>query len=693
MWKPKSRRTAVVVLSLSLLPVISSRGQEINIAQNPEPILGEAPRAPKQAPPREHLPPSKNSVDGGFSVDNTSREQVRGFYRAVYPSSDNVAIDTTADVPNCTPGTNSIAFRNAVLRRINWFRAMAGLGSSVTFLETNNFNAQEAAVMMSKNTNLSHQPPPTWSCYTAAGAAGAGSGNLALGFDGPGSITGYIWDFGSANYEVGHRRWILYPQTEFMGTGDVPQTGNGQAGTLYAANCTIVFDSHYFDTRPETHFPFVSWPPPGYVPAPIVFPYWSFALTNSDLSVATVSMTSNGVPISASLQNYTSGFGENTLVWVPFGLDPTLSTTVFPFNGLDTVYNVTVGNIRLAGGGTTNVSYSVTVFDPATPGADYVAPVISGPAQPSVGIGNTYTVQAVNDPNVAGYQWRISQRVSGNVTDNVQSGLANFSISPAPTYPIITNAYVGGANCFHLDHDAGASQFLQMNSLFFPATNTTFSFKSFLGYASPTETAHAQVSTDGGATWKDLYVQTGNNTLESAFTLHTLSLSNYAGQATSLRFAFLIGNGSYDVGTQNYVGWSLQNIVVTNVQQLVNQVTNTTASTQFSFVPTQTNNYNLEARGLLYGAYPLDWGPAKLVSAIPSVVMSTPIVAGGQVKLDFTLSPSGTGMFKLLQKDTLGAATWITNTTATLTTNIPGSSFRFTTPTGPAGRYYRVLKL
>ena len=43
--------------------------------------------------------------------------------------------------------------------------------------------------------------------------------NLAIGSDGPDAETGYIWDFGANNYEVGHRRWILYPQTQIMAYG------------------------------------------------------------------------------------------------------------------------------------------------------------------------------------------------------------------------------------------------------------------------------------------------------------------------------------------------------------------------------------------------------------------------------------------------------------------------------------------
>src|SRR5438034_1286336 len=98
------------------------------------------------------------------------------------------------------------------------------------------------------------------------------TGRFPVGAD---AITAYIWDFGANNDIVGHRRWLLYPQTKVMGTGDVPNQGG-----FAAANATWVFDANYGGPRPATRKPFVSWPPAGYVPYQVVYPQWSFALSN-----------------------------------------------------------------------------------------------------------------------------------------------------------------------------------------------------------------------------------------------------------------------------------------------------------------------------------------------------------------------------------------------------------------------------
>jgi hypothetical protein len=56
-------------------------------------------------------------------------------------SSIGVPMNTTADVSTCTPGTNATAFQEAVLRRINWYRAMAGVPASVTLSDAGGDNS------------------------------------------------------------------------------------------------------------------------------------------------------------------------------------------------------------------------------------------------------------------------------------------------------------------------------------------------------------------------------------------------------------------------------------------------------------------------------------------------------------------------------------------------------------------------
>jgi hypothetical protein len=328
------------------------------------------------------------------------------------------------------------------------------------------------------------------------------------------------------------------------------------------------------------------------------------------------------------------------------------------------------------------------------PGTDYVATVVSGTSTPYLNTGNPYACVPIANPNTTGYQWLVVQSTNGNLTDNANGGLVNFTITPPPIYPVITNPPTGSGQCFHLCHTNPVTQYLQLNEVLLPATNATVSFKSFLGFASTDESAHVQASADGGANWQDLFVESGNNSqTDSSFVNRSLSLSNYAGQMTLVRFTFNFTSGSYFPQNDPIVGWCLENIVVTNVQQIIGMVTNSTVSTNFTFTPTLAGNYLLAAAPVLFTQFPLNWGPLKQVTAItnptPTIVLSQPMLTNNQVLLNFTVNGGSATTFHLLQTTQLNTS-WTTNSTATFTTNTPGSSYRYTVTNNAPTRFYRV---
>ncbi|MCX8092239.1 MAG: CAP domain-containing protein [Verrucomicrobiae bacterium] len=652
------------------------------------PDLGEPPPAPKDVSglPRRVGP---LSVTGGFTVNIASREEVRSFFNAVYRSSEGVPMNSSAVVASCVAGTNATAFLQAELRRINWFRAMAGVPANVSFAATNNTRCQQAALMMARNNTLSHYPPSSWFCYTSDGALAAQNSNLALGTSGAAAITGYMQDFGAVNAPVGHRRWLLYPQTQIMGGGDVPAQS-----PFNDANATWVFDGHYFDPRPPTRTPYVSWPPPGFTPYQVVFPRWSFSYPGANFTNATITMTSNGVPVTVFKESVVPGAGENTVVWVPMGLDPNNFATVFPFNGSDTVYTVTISNI--VGMPQSTYTYNVTVFDPAVPGADFYPPVISGPSQPLVGGSNFYTFNAVS--NATGYQWRASLRWAYALADGAEGGTTNWDIVTTTNYnPRVSSPYpvASGSFAFNLRHPMPpGTDMLTLKQVFVPRTNGLLTFRSRLTWAYFDEYAKVQVSTNGGITWVDVYSQQGTGGQgETSFTLRSVSLTNFAGRPTQLRFNYVyVVGGQYFPWTNPGDGWTIDDIVITNADALTPLATNATTTTNFVFTPAQATNYNLEVRALIFTEFPLDWGPARQVSAVapPLVIqLAAPLLTNNQVWIPFTVVSGSAATFKLLHADQ-PQGPWTTNTAATLTTNTPGVSYRFTAPVAANAKFYRV---
>jgi uncharacterized protein YkwD len=356
-WDHKKRQILLIALVAgTLLTLALLRPVELQ----PSPAAGALGASIRRAGPHTatdifthtvFLPLVSHRSGHDLSVNPQNRQASLDFFHQVYRASEGISAAWTGSHATCDAGTTAQAFRDTVQLRINYFRAMAGLPGDVQLSDEYNTKAQQAALMMSVNGQLSHSPPSTWQCYSEEGREAAGSSNLYLGVYGPSAITGYMADPGAGNYFVGHRRWILYPQTKSMGTGDIPPSG-----THWPSNALWVFDENMWQPRPGTREPYVAWPPPGYVPYQVIFPRWSFAYAQADFSAATVEMSTAGQSIPLTVQPVVNGYGENTLVWEPelsFGSPPLA----------DTSYTVVVRQVGIRGT-LDDFSYQVTVFDP-----------------------------------------------------------------------------------------------------------------------------------------------------------------------------------------------------------------------------------------------------------------------------------------------------------------------------------------
>jgi hypothetical protein len=246
-----------------------------------------------------------------LASDIRDRALVIDLYNTQYLPGNSVTAGWTGSISTCSAGTTSAAYRDATLQRVNFYRTMAGLANPVTLDAGANANCQEAALMMSANNSLSHNPPSTWTCYSTTGAQAAGQSNIALGAAGPRAIDLYIDDPGAGNSAGGHRRWILYPPQSVLGTGSV--SGSGATGS----NALKVIGG--WGSRPVSPV-YIPWPPEGYVPMPVMpcsSRRWSFSYPSADFSAATVTMTENGTPLTVTKEPLSNGYGDNTLVWIP----------------------------------------------------------------------------------------------------------------------------------------------------------------------------------------------------------------------------------------------------------------------------------------------------------------------------------------------------------------------------------------
>lgn len=267
------------------------------------------------------------------------RETVIDDYKNIYLATAVTNTGWTGNTNGCIAGRASKNTADMVIKRINYFRKLVGLNYNTT-LDTSKFGMyQQAALIMKANMQLSHNPPNTWTCWTQSGLDGAKTSNLSLGSHSSNAITSFINDFGSNNKPCGHRRWILHSaKTQFSyGTTDMSMS----LGTIGMAGGNTVI--------PE----FIAYPPKGFMPQALVFARWSFGIPGADFSNATVNMTGPlGTIVLSVVSKTDNGYGDNTIVWEPQGINVSSNE--------DIEYTIVVDGVQKAP--QTKYSYTVTLI-------------------------------------------------------------------------------------------------------------------------------------------------------------------------------------------------------------------------------------------------------------------------------------------------------------------------------------------
>jgi uncharacterized protein YkwD len=339
-------KTIVAFASLSLLTIASTLVHGQQLGEPPRAAVDQSQAVAKAAAPR------------------LDRASVVSLYHTLFLPAEGVTSGWTGNVAGCNAGTTTAAFKQAVIDRANYYRALAGLPSNLPVLnDSRSTDDQNAALVFSANDDLSHTIPNTWLCYSDSAANGASHSNIALGLSGVDAVDAYMDDPGSGgNSAVGHRRWILYPPQIGFATGDIPSGGNLASNALWIAG-----NNFSFGTRPPTPNG-VAWPPQGFVPwdvLPAGSNRWSFGYPNADFSAATATVTpSGGAPFSITYETVQTGFGDNALVFLPQGFS-------YSRPNEDEKYSVHVAGVS-GSGIPTGFSYDVTVIDAELIGADMV---------------------------------------------------------------------------------------------------------------------------------------------------------------------------------------------------------------------------------------------------------------------------------------------------------------------------------
>jgi hypothetical protein len=361
--------------------------------------------------------------------------------------------------------------------------------------------------------------------------------------------------------------------------------------------------------------------------------------------------------------------------------------------------------VTFAVGGLSNMQVPATVSGGVNVKLDhslpYAPPSISGADKPAVNQNNVYFFTSVG--GATGYQWKLDSLVPATAVEGAENGLGNVTVVASPGYSVLDSTIrASGNDSFHLAHPGASNappvdQILTLNPTFRAGPTATLLFASRLGWATPQEIAHAQISADGGQSWQDVWTQAGTGTAgETGFTTRTVNLSTYAGQDLKVRFVYSVA-GSFFPQTDPGVGFYIDNISWQGADQVVKEtITDLGTDGSFTFVPPQAGDFGLSVRPKAPGRL-LPWGPTKSVTAqvgtlpTPSVqITAVRLVSGTQMQIDFAVTNSGAGVYITQSAPDLKGP-WIIESGASVQSLSGNASYRVSLASGSAPRrFFRI---
>ena len=515
----------------------------------------------------------------GFSVDTQSRNDVISFWNCVYMESEGFE----------NFGTSSQNFKNDVQRRINYYRAMAGMSASLDLTNSSTIlinsdtpsgaqpaasatkaaAAQAAAEMLAANSSQflagggvatgahdPHNPPLSWFSDTNIARNGAFHSNLAIGIYGPAAIDAYISEddigpAGAENDEVGHRRLIFQSRLQEIATGDIEPTGNN-----FSANA-LYMRGNLLSNAPAQ---FIPWPNAGYIPEDITPERWSLSYPDADFTSATVTATGpNGSNIPVTIQSTTANFGDETIIWE-------FNSDIPSAESGDQAYDITVSNISIDRS-SVEFSYQVTIINPdrLLESTD-----LSGSINPP-DTGANYFFDPVEQAEE--FELDVSSRIEATWFEGAEDGTDGLIIDETDdAYELLSSFTTNGItppdfwdtgdNAFRLAfprNELDAFQEFQINRTLIPRVGGSLTFRLRRGFMAPNTRLSVQSSTDGGAIWSEIdhYSGNSNNQVDTGFSTQSVPLAD-TGQNTLVRFVLhqpantgvfnLVDNSAFPIG-------------------------------------------------------------------------------------------------------------------------------------------------
>ena len=225
---------------------------------------------------------SISSLEGRAEAEVT--EKYTSLYMETHPDkSFNVDASTVDD---CSiHGSVPDGTKRDVVERINFVRYLCGL-NPVEYESKYDSSMQALAHVLQINAQIDGHDITGKTCANDESMKAAENSNFHRNgaYIQPAEVIDYyLFDDGSGNENVGHRRWILSPTLKKISVGAY---GNDDQ-TYKSAHALRVMDDDLHGNTCDV--PFIAWPAPGPFPRHLIPDRWSFSLVSGSLDGQTVS--------------------------------------------------------------------------------------------------------------------------------------------------------------------------------------------------------------------------------------------------------------------------------------------------------------------------------------------------------------------------------------------------------------------
>ncbi|MBI1841593.1 MAG: hypothetical protein HYR88_12170 [Verrucomicrobia bacterium] len=355
--------------------------------------------------------------------------------------------------------------------------------------------------------------------------------------------------------------------------------------------------------------------------------------------------------------------------------------------------------VQFSGGGFPTSARIVTLLSERNVKVDFIpdyrSPTIAGPATAAVSKPASFFVSRVG--GAVGYEVRSTTLSPLSDVEGAENG-ANQVIADISSYPlIVSDVKLHGARAFHLAHPKPARpQSFQLARRLLPRAESRLSFASRLGWASPDQTARAQISTDDGAIWQDLWSRSGTGDKgQTAFEAVNVALASFAGQESIVRFLYDFSSGNYFPQTDRDVGFYVDDIAFTAVDEVLQPQTNSIPAVgEFDFTRSIVGRHRLQARAVLSN-HTFPFGPVfELVTSNVLAAVSLRLLTPSFVDATHWSVPiqvtAGSPTFFSLESASASLSGW-TREVDGLVESLGGGRYRISVTKAPgAALFFRV---